>query len=340
MPASGGGEPMARIVLGVGSSHSPQLSTTTDWWEDHAARDRRNPQLLGRDGEMHTYDELVAVPEWTVPPERLTSDVWAACHRRAQDAIAVLAKELAEAAPDAVVVVGDDQAELFLDDGTPTFAVLHGSEIVDMPHSSEKLASMPAGLRAASWAQHADTREAYPVPAELGRHVVESLAVEEFDVTALTRQPEGRSLGHAFTFARRRLMGESVVPMLPVAVNAYYPPNVPTPRRCYRFGRALRQAVETYPEDMSVAVVASGGLSHFVVDEALDGRVIEGLRTRDVEALTTIPRRFLRSGTSETLNWITAGGALEHLAMELVDYVPAYRSPAGTGVGMAFAIWR
>jgi hypothetical protein len=48
----------------------------------------------------------------------------------------------------------------------------------------------------------------------------------------------------------------------------------------------------------------------------------------------------MRSGTSETLNWIAAGGAVEHLAMDLIDYVPAYRSPAGTGVGMAFAVWR
>jgi aromatic ring-opening dioxygenase LigB subunit len=125
-----------------------------------------------------------------------------------------------------------------------------------------------------------------------------------------------------------------------VALNAYYPPNVPSPRRCYQFGRALRRAIESYPEDLSVAIVASGGLSHFVVDEELDGRVIEGLRTKDVETLTTIPRRFMRSGTSETLNWIAAGGALEHLGMELVDYVAAYRSPAGTGVGMAFAVWR
>ena len=331
---------MARIVMGLGSSHTPQLSTTTDWWEDHADRDRRNPSLLGRDGELHAYDELVAVPEWNIPAERLTPDVWAACYQRAQDAMGVLSKELASAAPDVVVVVGDDQAELFLDDGTPTFAVFYGSEIMDMPHSAAKLASMPAGLRAAAWAQHSETVERYPVPADLGRHVVESLAVEEFDVTAFTRQAEGRSLGHAFTFPRRRLMGETIIPMLPVALNAYYPPNVPSPRRCYQFGRALRRAIESYPEDLSVAIVASGGLSHFVVDEELDGRVIEGLRTKDVETLTTIPRRFMRSGTSETLNWIAAGGALEHLGMELVDYVAAYRSPAGTGVGMAFAVWR
>jgi hypothetical protein len=131
-----------------------------------------------------------------------------------------------------------------------------------------------------------------------------------------------------------------MIPILPVALNAYNPPNQPTPRRCFMFGRALRRAIESFPGDLRVAIVASGGLSHFVVDEELDNRILTALRDRDVEALTTIPRRFMRSGTSETLNWIAAGGALEHLNMELVDYIPAYRSAAGTGVGMSFAQWR
>jgi hypothetical protein len=331
---------MAKIVLGLGTSHTPQLSTTTDWWEDHAARDRRNPFLLGRDGEAYVFDELVAVPEWNVPPEQLTPEVWDTLHERSQKAIASLGETLAGVAPDAVVVIGDDQSEMFLEDGQPTFAVYYGSEIFDIPLAEAKRASMPKGLLAASWAAHGEEVEAYDVPAALGEHVIGALMAEEFDVTALSRQPRDRSVGHAFTFVRRRLMGEQMIPILPVALNAYNPPNQPTPRRCFMFGRALRRAIESFPEDIRVAVVASGGLSHFVVDEELDNRVLTALRDRDVEALTTIPRRFMRSGTSETLNWIAAGGALEHLSMELVDYIPAYRSLAGTGVGMSFALWR
>lgn len=331
---------MARIVLGLGSSHTPQLSTTTDWWEDHAQRDRRNPFLVGRDGEVHSYDELAAVPEWNVPAEMLTPEVWESHHARAQQAIAVLGKELLAAAPDVVLVVGDDQDEMFLDDGAPTFAVYYGDTIEDIPPSDREREARPKGLQAAAWAVHAEAGESYPVHADLGRHVIEQMMIDEFDVTALSRQPAGRSVGHAFTFVRRRLMTDGLVPMLPVALNSYNPPNQPSARRCFLFGRALRRAVESYPGDLRVAVVASGGLSHFVVDEELDGRVIAALRDRDVEALTTVPRAHMRSGNSETLNWIAAGGALEHLSMELVDYVPAYRSAAGTGVGMTFAVWR
>ena len=86
-------------------------------------------------------------------------------------------------------------------------------------------------------------------------------------------------------------------------------------------------------------MIASGGLSHFVIDTELDRRVLDGLAKSDRETLTTLPTSKLQSGSSEILNWVAAGGALEGLRMELVDYVPGYRSEAGTGVGMAFAKW-
>lgn len=330
---------MARIVLGLGSSHTPQLSTTIDWWEDHANRDRGNPDLLGRDGEIHTYDELLAHTEWNVDASLLTPEVWKGAHQRSQDAIAHLAKALEEAAPDVLVVIGDDQEELFLDDGTPTFAIYWGETIDDLAPSQHKQETMAAGLKAAMWAQHTFTRETYPVASKLALHLVDSLIIDEFDLTQMAVQREGRSLGHAFTFPRLRMMGERIVPLVPIMINTYYAPNQPSPRRCYMLGRALRRAIESYPEDMTVAVMASGGLSHFVVDEELDHRILDGLKTRNVDSLATIPRRYMRSGTSEGLNWIAAGGALEGLSMEMVDYVPAYRSTAGTGVGMAFALW-
>jgi hypothetical protein len=55
--------------------------------------------------------------------------------------------------------------------------------------------------------------------------------------------------------------------------------------------------------------------------------------------VAALPLDRLESGTSEIRNWIAAAGALEGLDMHVVDYVPSYRSEAGTGVGMAFAVW-
>ena len=53
-----------------------------------------------------------------------------------------------------------------------------------------------------------------------------------------------------------------------------------------------------------------------------------------------LPTAKLESGNSEIRNWIATAGAVEHLTMQLVDYVPSYRSEAGSGVGMAFALWQ
>ncbi|MDA1220344.1 MAG: hypothetical protein O2909_13095 [Chloroflexi bacterium] len=59
------------------------------------------------------------------------------------------------------------------------------------------------------------------------------------------------------------------------------------------------------------------------------GGIPEGAIARKVSLIWEIP-----------VNWITAAGASEHLDMEIVDYVPVYGSPAGTGGGWGFAIWR
>ena len=66
---------MADIVIGVASSHTPQLSSGADLWSDHAERDRRNPQLLGKDARYHTYDELLAEADPELE-KQLAPEVW------------------------------------------------------------------------------------------------------------------------------------------------------------------------------------------------------------------------------------------------------------------------
>ncbi|MBI3061855.1 MAG: extradiol ring-cleavage dioxygenase, partial [Deltaproteobacteria bacterium] len=126
---------------------------------------------------------------------------------------------------------------------------------------------------------------------------------------------------------------------VPVMVNTYYPPNQATPKRCYALGQAVRRAIESWNSDLRVAVMASGGLSHMVIDEELDRATLDALANRDREKLWSLPRQKLRGGTSEILNWVALAGAVEPMEMKLVDYIPGYRSPAATGCGMAFAYW-
>jgi hypothetical protein len=328
---------MADIVIGIASSHSPQLSSGVDMWPDHALRDQRN-RLLGKDDEYHTYAETLAGadPELT---RELRPEVWESKYQRAQAAVASLVETLAEASPDVALVIGDDQRELFLDDGIPAFACFTGSELFDMAPDAEIFDTLPKGIRAAYWAVHGKEKAVHPVAQELSAHIAGRLAAADFDLTVFTKQPAGRTLGHAFTFPRYRLGLPSATPIVPVFVNTYYPPNVPSAARCYRLGQELRRAVESWESDARVAVIASGGLTHFVIDEDLDRGVLDAIAARDAAALAGIPRARLRSGNSEILNWVTAAGALEGLKASVLDYVPGYRTPAGTGTGMAFAHW-
>jgi 3-O-methylgallate 3,4-dioxygenase len=86
-----------------------------------------------------------------------------------------------------------------------------------------------------------------------------------------------------------------------------------------------------------VAVLGSGGFSHFVVDEEIDRRAMKALKQKDEETIVSLPVERLESGTSEIRNWIATAGAVEHLDMEVFDYVPCYRSEAGTGCAIGFA---
>ena len=317
---------MASVVFGIGTSHSTQVSLTPEWWSEQGEIDRtRTP-----------FDELVRkAPDWM--PEQLTMETFRRKYDQIQTAVAQLRSEIARVAPDVVIVIGDDQHELFLDDTIPTFSICWGREVWDLPGPIEH---MPPSRQASRWAAHADQPEAYPVASKLACHVIERMMVEGFDVSQFTEQPKGRPLGHAWTFVRRRLLGERPIPIIPVMINTYFPPNQPTPARCFALGEALRRAVEAWPGHQRVGIVASGGLSHFVIDEALDRRVIDGLRIGDKASLTSIPRAQLQSGSSEILVWIAAGGALQHLRFDLRAYVPGYRTPAGTGCGMTFATWQ
>jgi hypothetical protein len=327
---------MAQIVLGLGTSHSPQLSTPPELWPLHAERDQRNPDLRDTDGRVYPYETFLARAGSAVQKE-LTPETWERRYEACQRGIARLGEIVDAVSPDVLVIVGDDQKELFHDDNMPALLVYWGDTIRNVPRYASSSPS-PA-LQAAAWA-YGETVQDYPVAAGLARHLIGALIEQEFDVAHSRGLPPAQGMGHAFSFIYGRIMPRQVIPTVPVMLNTYYPPNQPTPRRCYALGQALHQAIESWPNNSRVAIIASGGLSHFVVDEALDQLTIAAMQNKDVTALSTLPQERLNSGNSEIRNWIAVAGAVEHLDMQMIDYVPCYRSPAGTGCAMAFAQWR
>jgi hypothetical protein len=265
-------------------------------------------------------------------------EAWQRKYDACQASIERLCEIHRETKPDVALIIGNDQDEMFKFDNMPAMAVYWGDTILDIPRPIETLheSQVPG-----EWAYHGTEVEAYPTHSELGLHLVRSLVRDEFDVAQLNTQPEGRSIGHSYTFFRHRVFkADAVIPMVPVMFNSFYEPNNPTPRRSYAFGQALRRAVDSFDSDLTIGVYISGGLSHFVVDEELDWALIDAMRSKDVDALLSLPEEKLVSGSAEIRNWMVGAGFFEHEPMELIDYQACYRTDAMTGCGMAFARWQ
>jgi hypothetical protein len=360
---------MARIVLGAATSHSPMFAIPPELWEKFASQDARNDQLVfPPDGVNMSFDEArdSYVPaEVRELPRNL--EVFTAQAQRCTDALTRLGQTVQAVAADVTVIISDDQDEWFFEDNMPMFSVYWGDQVHMAPRKHSK--GHDAQITKLIADGYGDLELDLPVPAAMGRHVIESLVDAEFDVAHFNytpaehggrivrrlRQRDGsekpvdrqtpvreQALPHGFAFVIKRLYDNQPVPILPVFLNTCYPPNEVRPARAWDFGRALGQAITSWPEDITVTVVASGGLSHFVLDEEIDRQLLDGLANSDEKALKLLPRRRLGSATSESLNWIALGGALagSGLNMELVDYVPVSRSEVGTGGGWAFAQWQ
>jgi len=330
---------MADIVLGIGTSHSPILILDGEDWVHRARDDRRNKALYTQDGRKLSFDELVAERgepfHKACDPEQFPVQA-----RQAEAALDHLENLLVQAKPDVVLVIGDDQDELFGFDNMPAFAVYTGQEIVmkEMPLPHPRL----VWTDKAFWAGYGmDLPHTFAGAPALARDMVKGLIRLGVDVSVSDSipDPSRRAFGHAYGFIYLRLMKRLRVPMLPVLLNTYFPPNNPTAARCLQIGTAIGQALAASPIDARVAVIASGGLSHFLCEEAFDRKVMQALKTHDLHALSQIPQEALCSGTSETRNWITMAGAIGHLQCTYDTYIPVYRTPAGTGIGLGFAAW-
>jgi len=336
---------MAKIVLGIATSHGPMLSTPPEQWNLRAIDDRAMPVLWYR-GKRYDFDGLAQLRAPEHMERQIAPDVWRRRHAACQTALAVLSRAFAEVAPDAAIIIGDDQMEIFTDYDMPAFSIYYGDAIENVPFTAEQKADMSQGVLIAERGHHGARTEIYRGLPGLARHLIGSLIAEEFDVSAAKRLPNSApfptsGIPHAYGFVYRQIMKDRPVPNVPVFVNTFFPPNQPSASRCFRFGKALARAIASWDVNKRVAVIASGGMSHFVIDEEFDRGLLAAMKRRDEKRFLSVPDNFMQSGTSEVKNWIAAAGALleTELAMELVDYVPCYRSEAGTGTAQAFAYW-
>ncbi len=323
---------MARVVLGMALPHSGMLGKPPETWLEDGERDRKNNMLWFRN-KRWDFADLAAARAHEGLTAFLTVEERRARGQRCDQALDTLRRVYQEHKPDVAVILGKDQKEIFIDT-TPSLAIYTGATIENGPPQRSVYAP-----------DHAVT---YPAHPELALHLIKAFQQEGFDMTEIIKWPDnvwmnppGPITPHAFSFVYHRIMQDQAPPSVPIFMNTFYPPNQPSMRRSIQFGQVLLQAIQSWQTDKTVAIIASGGLSHFVVDEQLDQIFLKHFKSYDFEALAQIDDRSYQSGTSEVKLFVPLMIATSQLGlkMSLVDYVPVYRTEAGTGEGFCFMHW-
>ena len=329
---------MAELVFGLATSHTPMLTLEGKRWSERAADDTKSKSLNLSDGRYVSYEQL-AKENGAPYGEIATEENFLKMEAAAQTALDRVSDRLLKAAPDVVIIVGDDQAELFSLSNMPSVSVFYGDEI--LTHERRLTEQTPSWVGAVTKGYAMDAVHSFPGHSKFALELVHGLIEADVDIGAAAKvdDPHTAGFGHAYGFIIERLFKGKSIPVVPILLNTYYPPNAPTARRCYEIGRKIASIIEKSKSDMRVAVAASGGLSHFVVDEDLDRRVLEAIRTKDADTLKNLSRHQLNSGSSEILNWVMVAGISEKLTNDWADYYPGRRTPAGTGTGIGFATW-
>lgn len=224
--------------------------------------------------------------------------------------------------PDVVILVYNDHASAFSLDIVPTFAI----------GCADHYAPADEG-----WGPRpVPTVEGHPV---LAAHVTQSVIEQDFDLTIVNRM----DVDHGLTVPLSLLFGQPKtwpVKVIPLAVNVLlYPP--PSGRRCFELGKAIRRAVESFDEDLSVQIWGTGGMSHQLqgpraglINSSWDNAFLDRL-IEDPEGLSRVPHlEYLREAGSEGIElvmWLIMRGALhERVAVRHRFYhVPASNTAVG-----------
>lgn len=336
---------MAEIVLGLWSTHGPQLNTTPEEWMLRVPADKARSHWFK--GQPHPFDELVEMRRGENLAEKSSLESRRRNHAACQAAIAETARVWAEVDPDVCVIFGNDQRELMLPSLQPAFTVYYGDTFWNGPAPEERSAKLPPGIRESEWANRPEERTEYLGLPELAKLLLERGIDKGWDFTASNELPEHppnhHHIGtpHAFAYMIRRVMQDKPPPILPIITNTFFPPNQPRPWRCFELGQLVHEVISEWDADVRVAIIGSGGMSHFVINEDFDHELIAAIQGRDAEFLKAVDPKLMKDGTSELLNWVSASGCLFNtdLSGELIDYVPCYRTEAGSGTAQGFLTW-
>jgi gallate dioxygenase len=223
--------------------------------------------------------------------------------------------------PDAIVYIFNDHVTSFFFDHYSAFTLGIGDEY--------PVADEGGGPRALP---------AVPGNPKLAQHIAASLVTDEFDLAYFQDKPLDHGFFSPMSVLLDREDGKWPTTIVPLQIGVLQFP-IPTAARCYKLGKALRRAIESYPEDIRVAVVSTGGLSHQVHGERAgfnnpdwDHQFLDAI-TNDPASLTEMTHaEYATLGGfegAEVIMWLVMRGALS----DNVERVhSSYYLPSMTGI--------
>ena len=203
--------------------------------------------------------------------------------------------------PDLIIVVANDHANTFFFDRYPTFAISVAAEheIADEGWGKWPLQPIPGN-------------------SDFAWQLAHSLVDQEFDIAVCQEMP----LDHGFLtplscfFPPERRWA---VPVVPLCVNVLQPP-IPSARRCFALGQAIRRVVEAYPQKLDVVIAGTGGLSHQLSgerygfnDTAWDNEFLDLIETDPERIARMTHQEFMTKGGADSVEeimWLVMRGAL------------------------------
>lgn len=227
-----------------------------------------------------------------------------------------------EIKPDVAIVVYNDHGTDFFFDKYPTFAIGVADEygIGDEGFGPRKLPPVP-GEADFSW------------------HVAESLIKSDFDMTVCQEM----QVDHGLLVPLPLLWSheqEWDIKVVPLVVNVIQHP-LPSSMRCFRLGQAIRKAVESYPEDLRVVIIGTGGMSHQLHGERMghmnakwDNDFMDKLESDPAQLANLSHKTIMEQAGAEAVElimWLTMRGAM---SPEVNRIHRNYYAPMTSGMGL------
>tara|TARA_Y100000588_G_scaffold230776_1_gene244532 strand:+ start:288 stop:1121 length:834 start_codon:yes stop_codon:yes gene_type:complete len=233
-----------------------------------------------------------------------------------------MGKRLKALEPDVLIIHSNDHWINFFLDNIPAFLIGIGDEHDPPPEPFMK------GLF---------TQKNLAGHGRLGRHLLEFALDSDFDPSYSHRV----KIDHGIGIPIWRMNLDKIPSIIPVFINLVEKP-FPTPKRCIAWGHMIREAIETFPDDIRVAVLGTGGLSHSIgeptmgwIDEVFDRNCIELFKTASDEILCQELGHFLKetgNGGAELRSWSIAHAVAGGRGFDLIDYTPQPEILIGCGL--------